>query len=523
MIARPVIVAAVALAACGEPTRAVLRDAGPRSDAGAEPDVVDGGADPRAGAVQAGDCAVDHGGCSAYATCAAAGPGMRRCVCAPGLRVREDQRGCVGLLLASRDREGRASRGASGEPHLAPDGRFVAFVSAAARLASEAPPPTLDAPATPQCYVRDLRTGRTVVVSTNSEGGYAEGGACTSPQLVGDGTAVAFLYPDAPLSLRAPRGNGLQVYTRSLGDGLRPGAPTWVPVDRNRPGVNSGMLGGLRISRDGARMVFATDGRLSTNDDDTQTDLYLVQVATGAVTRVTQRADGRVAPWAPCAGGNVGGWWTLSRDGSMVTFNSARTFVTADADMVRDPYLARVDLPQVVLLAERRFALNDADCHVLELGTALSGDGRWVLFQSDNPRFDDALSYREPDYYLRDLAQGDRGDAGLRALRLRPGLADQPALSGDGRVAAVTSLTRIEDGGSGQRGMTPHLFRVELAATPTLEVVDRDGSGRVLDVERGRFAPSMSDDARAIAFTTTAPLLPEDQNGDPDVYVRVWW
>lgn len=511
------VLSVVALMACGEPTRAVLRDAG------AVRDVSDGGADPRAGAAQAGDCATDHGGCSAYAVCVAAGPGMRRCVCAPGLRVRSDQRGCEGLLLASRDRDGRTSLGSAQDPHLAPGGRFVAFVSSAARLASEAQPPALDAPATPQCYVRDLRTGRTVVVSSSSEGGYADGGRCLSPQLVGDLSAVAFLYTDAPLSLRAPRGNGLQVYTRSLGEALRPGAPTWVALDANRPGVNGGAQGGLRISRDGARMVLATDGRLSVNDDDTQTDIYLLQVATGAVTRVTQRADGRVAPWAPCAGGNVGGWWAFSGDGTAVTFNSARNFVSADTDTVRDPYLARVDLPQVVLLAERRFSRNDGDCHALELGTAISGDGRWVLFQSDNPRFDEALSYQEPDYYLRDLAQGDRGEVGLRALRLRPGVADQPALSGDGRVAVVTGLTRVEDGGSRQRGVTPHLFRVDLTAAPSIEVVDRDGDGRVLEVERGGFTPSLSDDARAVAFATVAPLLPEDQNDETDVYVRVWW
>jgi Tol biopolymer transport system component len=219
----------------------------------------------------------------------------------------------------------------------------------------------------------------------------------------------------------------------------------------------------------------------------------------------------------------VGGWWAFSRDGSAVTFNSARNFVSADTDTVRDPYLARVDLPQVVLLAERRFSRNDGDCHALELGTAISGDGRWVLFQSDNPRFDEALSYQEPDYYLRDLAQGDRGEAGLRALRLRPGMVDQPALSGDGRVAVITGLTRIEDGGSRQRGVTPHLFRVDLTAAPAIEVVDRDGSGRVLEVERGGFTPSLSDDARSVAFATVAPLLPEDQNDDVDVYVRVWW
>lgn len=517
MRARRWALSVAALMACNEPTRAVLRDAG------AAADVAEAGVDPRVGAAQAGDCAADHGGCSAYAACRAEGPGMRRCVCAAGLRVRADQRGCEGLLLVSGDREGRTGVGASVSAQMAPDGRYVSFVSTAARLATEAPPPSLDAPATAQCYVRDLRTGRTAVVSASSEGGYAEGGACLSAQLVGDGSAVAFLYTDAPLTLRAPRGSGLQVYTRSLGADLRPGPPAWVPLDANRSGVNGGAQGGLQISRDGARIVVATDGRLALNDDDTQTDLYLLQVATGAVTRVTQRADGRVAPWAPCAGGNVGGWWALSRDGAAVSFNSARSFVSADTDMVRDPYLARVDLPQVVLLAERRFSRNDVDCHALELGTAISGDGRWVLFQSDNPRFDDALTYQEPDYYLRDLAQGDRGDAGLRALRLRPGLADQPALSGDGRVAVVTGLTRVETGGSWQRGVTSHLFRVELATSPTVEIVDRDGSGRVLEVDRGGFTPSLSDDARAVAFSTAAPLLPEDRNDAVDVYVRVWW
>lgn len=517
--ARRWLTAAILLAACNEPTRAVLRDAG--ADVASVRDA--GPGDPRVGAAQPGDCAAAHGGCSAYATCEPAGSGLRRCVCAPGLRVRDDQRGCEGLLLASVDRDGRAGAGPTLDPQLAADGRFVTFVSSVPRLATDVLPPALDAPATPQCYVRDLRTGRTAVVSADSEGGYASGGACVSPQLVADGSRVAFLYADAALTLRAPRGRGLQVYSRALGASAQAGALTWHATDVNRPGVNGGAIGGLRINRSGSRFVVATDGRLATNDDDTQTDLYLLEVTTGAVRRLTQRADGSVAPWVPCAGGNVGGWWWFSRDGNLATLNSARNFVGADLDAVRDPYLVRVDPPLVLLLASPRRQLADGDCHVLELGTVVSGDGRWALFQSDNPRFDASLQYNEPDYYLRDLSAAS-GAASVRALHLRPGLADQPALSGDGSVAMITGLTRVDPDGDGQRGVTPHLYRVTLTSDPVaIELVDRTADGRVLDTERGRFVPSLSDDARAVAFVTSARLLPEDENDTSDVYVRVWW
>ena len=83
------------VAACDEPGRAVVR-----GDAAADV-VADAPSPERAGAPGAGDCAASNGGCSAYARCEPVGGGRRRCVCAEGLRVKADQRGCEGLLLVS--------------------------------------------------------------------------------------------------------------------------------------------------------------------------------------------------------------------------------------------------------------------------------------------------------------------------------------------------------------------------------------------------------------------------------------
>lgn len=513
---------ALLAAGCDEPTRAVLRDAG--VDATRDVPLID--VDPsRVGVAQPGACEVANGGCSPYARCVPAGAGARRCVCAAGLRMRDDQRGCDGVLLASVDRDGRAPATHSAEPTLAAGGRFVTFVSDAPRMASDAPASALDAPATAQCYVRDLRSGRTVVVSATAEGSYGAGGRCASPSITADGGRVGFLYA-AALTLSAPRTMSAQVYARDLGPELAVGALRWLRLDASRPGSHTGQADGLRVDRAGTRFLVKTDSPLAANDDDNQMDLYLLRDPDGSVTRVSQRADGRPGAWAPCAGGNVGGWFALSGDGSTVSFNSARSLVSADTDLVRDPYLVQPDARIVELLAERRFTLVDGDCHVLELGTAVSNDGRWALFQSDNPRFDDRLAVNAPDYYLRDRAAATRGDVGLTRLRIDPGLADTCGISDDGRTAVLTSLRRIETGGSGAREAVAHLYRVDLSGTAApfpAEIVDLTRDDAVSEGQPGAHSPSLAADGRSVAFVTTAPLVPEDQNGRADVYVRVFW
>jgi Tol biopolymer transport system component len=89
-------------------------------------------------------------------------------------------------ILVSVDASGTASEnGASGEPTISADGRFVAFSSSATNLVAG------DRNKASDVFVRDLWSGSTALVSVNSSG-FSGTGASYTPIITSDGSAVLF-------------------------------------------------------------------------------------------------------------------------------------------------------------------------------------------------------------------------------------------------------------------------------------------------------------------------------------------
>lgn len=83
--------------------------------------------------------------------------------------------------------DGAQANGASDQPALSADGRYVAFVSAADNLV------TGDTNGSDDIFVHDRQTGQTVRVSVNKEGGQgSEWGNAANPAISGNGRFVAF-------------------------------------------------------------------------------------------------------------------------------------------------------------------------------------------------------------------------------------------------------------------------------------------------------------------------------------------
>lgn len=119
--------------------------------------------------------------------------------------------------------------------------------------------------------------------------------------------------------------------------------------------------------------------------------------------------------------------------------------------------------------------------------------------------------------YLRDLRAGTTRWVSERAAG---GQADadsvQPAVSGDGRLVAWTSLATDLVAGD-TNGETDVFMRDPRAGRTTLVSVARDG--RRSDGQNG--GPAVSADGRSIAWTTFATtLVPGDTNSAFDVVVR---
>ena len=108
--------------------------------------------------------------------------------------------------LVSRDNLGSAGNGASSQPAISADGRFVAFTSVATNLA-----PTPGGSGT-QILLRDTQTNQTILISRDTLGNAGDG-ASSHPTISADGQFVAFTSVATNL---APiiGGSGFQIFLR---------------------------------------------------------------------------------------------------------------------------------------------------------------------------------------------------------------------------------------------------------------------------------------------------------------------
>ena len=108
--------------------------------------------------------------------------------------------------LVSRDNLGSAGNGASSQPAISADGRFVAFTSVATNLA-----PTPGGSGT-QILLRDTQTNQTILISRDTLGNAGDG-ASSHPTISADGQFVAFTSAATNL---APiiGGSGSQIFLR---------------------------------------------------------------------------------------------------------------------------------------------------------------------------------------------------------------------------------------------------------------------------------------------------------------------
>lgn len=169
---------------------------------------------------------------------------------------------------------------AAEEPSISDDGRFVAFETRSALVAS-------DTNGAVDVYVWDRGTGLTSPVSVTSAGAFVPGQS-RSAAISGDGTKVAF-WSDASSLVSGDTNAREDVFVRDLSAG------TTVRVSLGAGGVQAN--GGSRdpsLSTDGAKVTFHSHAtNLVANDTNDQTDVFVVTPATGAITRASVAISGQ--------------------------------------------------------------------------------------------------------------------------------------------------------------------------------------------------------------------------------------
>lgn len=211
------------------------------------------------------------------------------------------------LVSRASGRSGAKGNGDSFSPAMSSDGEKVVFASTATNLAPGARPGVVNV------YVRDLRTGRTTLISRAGGHGPAANGDSTHPQISSTGNAVVFESTATNLS---PLADGeAQIYERKLAGG-RTFLVSVTPGGRvaNRAALSPSVDG------DGGRVAFESTATNLSNVANRVDNIYVRDNGSGQVFLASRSGGGSKA----IANGDSSRP-DLPRDGRFVCFQSVAT------------------------------------------------------------------------------------------------------------------------------------------------------------------------------------------------------
>lgn len=225
----------------------------------------------------------------------------------------------------------------------------------------------------------------------------------------------------------------------------------------------------------------------------------------------------RLSVSGPGVGGNRGSSNTvasLSADGRYVSFTSAAgNLVPNDTNGGTDVFVY-----DRITGTTERVSVSSSGTQATLGGhiEAISGNGRFVAFASGSPDLVPGDTNGQRDVFVHDLESGLTERVSVDGTG-QQGNSDSfwPVLSGDGRyVAFLSSASNLVPNDTNE---VYDVF-VRDGQTGTIERVSVDGSGGQANFGSG--VPSISADGRYVAFATESPLVTEDANGVPDIFVR---
>lgn len=395
--------------------------------------------------------------------------------------------------------------GAWQPPVVASGGRFVTWISLAGNLAEE------DTNLRHDAYLRDRTLAKTEWISAAPQGTPGVAGASsTYSALTPDGRFVAFTS-DAT-NLVADDTNGLPdvfVWDRQTGVTER----VSVSNDGVQGDGRSGDIGGVtpepKISADGRFVAFASAAtNLVPDDQNHANDSFVRDRLLGVTERVSVANDGRELPY-----GSQGGPG-LSADGRLVAFASYE-FGLAGGPLVKTNILVRDRQERTTERVSLGLggAATDGDSY----DPALSADGRFVAFSSTASNLVPRDVPDTLDVFVHDRLSGATEQINVNANGAVANAASyQARISADGRyVLFLSSASNLNPADYNQQ--VDAFVRDRLNATTTCASVSVWGAVGSEGAPRAALSP----DGRFVAFTSASiGLVPEGQEGLPDVYVR---
>jgi Tol biopolymer transport system component len=313
---------------------------------------------------------------------------------------------------------GAAADGGSYDPALSADGRYVTFRSSATNLVPG------DTNASSDIFVRDMRQGVTTRQSVSASGVQADLNSY-APAISADGRWLAFeSFADNLVGGDTNRSE--DVFERDL----QTGHMTRVSVANDGRQADK-MSSSPAVSADGRYVAFDSWGRNLTADDRNEWSDVFVRDTVGATTTLVS------AGFKGLAANNSSYAPSISDDGTKVAFESAATNMVPHDQGFRDVFVRDV----VGRITARISGQDGKRLDGFSSDAALSGDGRWVTFQSANSRLLPGDANGVSDVVVVNLASGAawRASSAISATRDSDNPSGYPTISGDGSSVAFES------------------------------------------------------------------------------------
>jgi Tol biopolymer transport system component len=396
--------------------------------------------------------------------------------------------------------------GPSGAPALSADGRRLAFASEATNLTAHGD----GNGAMRDIFVYDQGTGVITLVSSGP-GGEPADASSDQPVLDADGSHLAF----------ASRARNLVANDRNRFSDvfvLVPEAGLARASIAPGGGEGDGPSSEPDLSADGRLLVFTSAAdNLVTGDSNQAYDVFVRDLVTGVTTLVSGGRRG-----APAAGDASAP--AISADGRFVSFSSdAPNLVPGDDNGHADVFVRELATGRTRLVSVARGGggQNAARSGGRALVSDISGDGRFVVFESDATNLAGRDRNRRTDVFVRDTGAGTTRRVSLSTTNEEgSGASSLPTITPDGRYVAFASNANdlVAEDAQG-----PDVFVRELARETTV-LVDVTARGRL----RGREVavpppgrPSLSADGATAAFASSASnFVGTDANRVADVFLR---
>ena len=456
--------------------------------------------------------------------------------------------------LVSVAADGSWANGPSRSSTMTPDGRYVAFVSAATNLVAG------DTNRIPDIFERDLQAGTTVLVSTGAKSASITSSS-EAPEMTPDGRVVVFTstatnliaglnttgelyYRDTVLNstvqisgsvahskvLSYFHSSSLICYNQAVSDDGRyitfqaaaSTAATSGVVLRfdlvfggvnvlctNALGPKTGFEAGYRsmdVSPDGRFIAYVN--KLSS----TSNAVYIYDSINLLTELVSVNLSGTVSGNADCY------WPQISDDGNIVSFFTSATNMAPGQLAGNYNHYIRDRQAGTTTLAEVRSYKTDF--------VSLSADGRYLAFQSADVNLIANDGNRDADVFVRDLSTGQvalvSASQPSRPLLSPNGSSGFAAFSGSLDERYIAFCSEADNLTANDTNRYRNVFvHDQFSGANVLASVSSNG---VTPANALSYDPVISADGHFIAFTSLASNLGPvtDANGASDVFVRDW-